>query len=189
MADMKRLRVAWTGSGVTGPGVSTFYSTAVGVVGMADDVEAFFGAAPLLFPANVTITIPSGGDLIESTTGALSGSWNDPGTGGTVQGTNSGDYAQGVGMQVRWRTDGIVGGRRVVGSTFIVPIPGANFNTDGTLDNADVTAMTTRATTLIGAMDGFVIWSRPIPGRAGVASAVVSASVPDRPSWLRSRRS
>lgn len=188
MADLKRLRCTWGGAGVIGPGVSTFYSSATGVVGMADDVETFFSSSAAAFPNDVSITIPSGGDLIESTTGALSGSWNDPGTGGTVTGTDAGDFAQGVGVQVRWRTDGIVSGRRVVGSTFLVPIAGGIFDTDGTVDNASVAVFLTRATTLITAMDGFVIWSRPTPSRAGAISEVVSASVPDRVSWLRSRR-
>lgn len=188
MADLKRLRVVWGGAGVTGPGVSTFYSSAVGVVGMADDVETFFSSNAAIFPDDVTITIPSGGDLIESTTGDLSGSWNDPGTGGTVTGTSAASFAAGVGIQVRWRTDGIVAGRRVVGSTFLVPVFGGLFATDGTVNNADVTTILGRATTLITSMDGMVIWSRPAPGRVGSISEVQSASVPDRVSWLRTRR-
>lgn len=187
MASLARLRVTWTGSGIVGPGVSTFYFDPADT-GASTRVLAFFNTAPLLFPDKVTITVPSGGEIITDTTGELSGSWNDPGTGGTVTGTNTGDFAMGVGMQVRWQTGGIVGGRRVVGSTFLVPIASGIFDVNGTLDTATVTAEQSAANTMIGGAVTFKVWSRPTPSRVGSSNDITSAIVPDRVSWLRSRR-
>lgn len=188
MAQMQRLRVSWSGPGVTGPGLSTFYTSTAGPLGIADDVLAFFQGQALAFPTNLTITVPSGGDLIEDTTGGLAGTWNEPGTGGTFTGTGTGDYPQGVGMQIRWRTGGIVAGRRVVGSTFICPIMSAIFAADGTIDNVTVASVQAAGTALIAAHPDLRIWSRPKGPRVGSSHAVETAVVPDRVSWLRSRR-
>lgn len=188
MSQMQRLRVTWSGPGVTGPGLSTFYTSTAGPLGIANAVKTFLQSQQLAFPTNVTITVPSGGDLIEDTTGALAGTWNEPGTGGSFTGTGTGDYPQGVGMQIRWRTGGIVAGRRVVGSTFFVPIMSAIFDADGTLDNATVTSLTNAGTALIAAHPDLRIFSRPKGPRIGSSHAVLTAVVPDRVSWLRSRR-
>lgn len=187
MASLARLRVTWSGSPVVGPGVSTFYFDPADT-GASTLVRNFFNAAPLLFPAGLTLTIPSGGEIITDTTGDLSGTWNDPGSGGTVNGANTGDFAKGVGMQVRWQTGGIVGGRRVVGSTFLCPIAGAIFDVDGTVDNASITSTQAAANTMIGGAVTFKVWSRPTASRAGTSNDITSAVVPDRVSWLRSRR-
>lgn len=187
MAVLARLRCTWNGAGVVGPGVSTFYFDSADT-GASTAVLAFFNTAPLLFPSSVQITVPSGGEMINDGDGSLAGTWNDPGTGGVVTGTNTGDFAMGVGFQVRWQTAGIVGGRRVVGSTFIVPIASGIFDTNGTLDTATVTAEQSAANTMIGGSVTFKVWSRPTPSRVGTSNNITSAVVPDRVSWLRSRR-
>lgn len=187
MAALARLRASWSGSALVGPGVSTFFFDPADT-GASTAVRTFLNTAPLLFPTGVTITVPSGGEIIEDTTGALIGTWNDPGSGGTVNGANTGEYARGVGMQVRWQTGGIAGGRRVVGSTFLVPIAVGIFDTDGTLDAATVTAEQNAANTMIGGTVTFKVWSRPNATRSGTSHPITSAVVPDRVSWLRSRR-
>lgn len=188
MATLMRLRCTWGGTGITGPGLSTFYQTTAGSVGWADDVLTFFNVASVFYPSGLTLTVPSSGDEIDSATGALTGTWSEPGTGGTDTATGSGPWAAGVGMQVRWRTSGIVGGRRVVGSTFIVPIMAAFYDSAGTISNTDLATVQGRADALIAAHPNLVIWSRPTPTRAGTFNEIESATVPDRVSWLRSRR-
>lgn len=187
MTEIVRLRVEWSGSGIVGPGLSTFYFATSGT-GVSDDVYDFFNSSPLLFPSTVSIFVPSGGDTINDVTGELTGTWDDPGTGGTVNGTNTGDFFMGVGMRVKWPTSGIVGGRRVVGSTFLCPIAAAISDTTGTIDNATVSGVLSAASALVAAQPTMRIWSRPTPARAGTSSPVTSAQVPDKTSWLRSRR-
>lgn len=96
-------------------------------------------------------------------------------------------------MRVKWFTGGIVHGRMVQGSTFIVPLMTTAYETDGTLTSAVTSNASTAANTLISATDT-VIWSRPFPGstgnpaRAGSSHAVIAATIPDKVSWLRTRR-
>lgn len=187
MSNLYRLRVTWGGSPVIGPGVSTFYSISAGT-GYADAVYDFFNTSPLLFPSGTTITVPDNGETIESTTGALTGTWSSPGEGGTVTGTETGSYSKGVGMRVRWITSGIVGGRHVIGTTFLVPIAGSLFDVDGTIDTAVVSGVQTQADDLLSAWPDLTVWSRPAGSRAGNFHVVQSTKAVDGVSWLRSRR-
>lgn len=173
---------------MVGPGVSTFYKTTTGSVGWADDIVDYFGTHTLHLPSTVSLFVPSSGETINDATGELTGTWSEPGTGGTVVGTNSAAWAMGVGMRCRWLTAGIVGGRRVVGTTFHVPLPVGAYQSDGTIVESIRTERLADANALISARPEMVILSKPTPIRSGDSSAIVGASVPDFVSWLRSRR-
>lgn len=189
MANIKRVRVTWSGSAVTGPGVSTFYFTA-GATGFPADLQTFFQAIKTGMTTGVTISVPNTGDTIDETTGALSGVWTDSG-GGTTTGTNNLLFVAGTGIRVKWVTGGIHNGRRVVGSTFLCPLVGAAFDTDGTPTATTVSNFSTAASALVSAVTpDMVVWSRPTPAapNSGESNAVLAAVVPDATSWLRSRR-
>jgi len=156
--------------------------------GTVTAVHNFFQVFIHGIPAGVTISVPDNGDMIEDTTGEISGSWSDGG--GTLISTcdGAGEFVQGAGIQVRWRTAGIVGRRRVVGSTFICPILHSGFDSSGTPTASQIAGTYTAANGLVAAEPTFRIWSRPKPPRAGSSHVVTATFVPDRPSWLRSRR-
>lgn len=183
-----RLRVPWTGSAVVGGGLTTFYGNgATGGVEPAA-VRSFFDAIKAFFPSGIDWVVPDGGDTLQEASGDLIGSWAKGG-GGTVSGTASAAYAAGVGARVVWRTSAVFRGRRVRGSTFLVPLTSAQYENDGSLTNATRTALNTAASVLVAAPNPrLVVWSRPGPGWAGVISEIDSAEVPDKVSWLRSRR-
>lgn len=195
---MWRLRVTWSGAPVIGPGLSTFYALDTSP-GFPAAVRAMIAGWASSIPTGTTITVPNNGDVIDPSTGALTGVWSDGSAPAPVTGSGSGTYARGVGAQVRWRTSGIVAGRRVVGSTFIVPMVSLGFDTDGTLGPATITALLTPATAYVAAAPYACVWSRPFagdpsatppkPARAGSIHLIGGASIPDRPSWLVSRRS
>jgi len=188
--DVLRMRCVWGGIGVTGGGLSTFYFDQAGS-GSPADVRAFFEAIKANIPSAVTITVPNGGDVIDTSNGALSGAWSEPSGGGITTGTFAGDYPQGVGLRVVWNTAGIYRGRRVKGSTFIVPIGAALWGLSGQLDPATQAIFQTAADTLAASGSMPVIWSRAsdvAPATTGINSAVTSATVPSLVSWLRSRR-
>ena len=190
MAMILRLRALWAGGGVTGGGLSTFYFQQ-GAIGMPADVRAFFEAIKANIPAAVTVTVPNDGDIINDATGELSGSWSEPSGGGITTGTFTGDYAQGVGVRVKWLTGGIYRGRRVRGSTFLVPIGGALCGTNGQLDPATQVILQAAAVQLVADQPTMVIFSRPsdvAPATTGESNVVTGASVPSSVSWLRSRR-
>lgn len=188
MADLSRIRVAWSGPGVVGPGVSTFYvDHAIQVLDPADFV-AFFTAIQGGFHTDVTWTIPGSGDTINDATGDLTGTWTASG-GATVSGISAVSYALGVGARIVWQTGGIVGGRRSKGTTFLVPLVTSNYSNAGQLNDAARSTFASAGTSLISnTANALKIWSRPTPSRAGSSHVVTSASCPDLVSWLRTRK-
>lgn len=187
MANLARLRVELGGAGVVGPGVMTFYNANSGS-GLPTAVKSFLTSLQSTFPDDVTLTVPNTGDLIDEATGALAGAWTD-GTAGVITGSGTGAFQVGAGIRVKWLTGGIVNGRRVRGSTFIVPAVSLAFDTSGRLGSTTVSVVTTAANALIAAQGSyFRIWSRPVPGRAGTSHEVTSCSVPLTGTSLRSRR-
>lgn len=198
MTDVHRMRVTLSGPAVPGGGVATFYCTAPDLAGWPAAVKAFYTSLQSSFPSSCTITVPTSGDTLDVATGDINGTWNASG-GGTVVGAPSSAYVMGTGARVVWGTDGIAGGRRVKGSTFIVPLLDGSLAGDGQLDDAFRTSLVGWATTLITATPAdFCVYSRPkpvrkgahgdLPAEPGAISLIQNASVPDKVSWLRSRR-
>lgn len=190
MATLARLRYVWSGTGIVGGGVSTFYSSNSDPATLNAAIRAFFLANNGLFPSSVSIIPPGSGDTIESTTGVLNGSWSMTAP-ALVVGAGSGSWAAGVGLRVVWNTAGITRGRRVRGSTFLVPLTTAFYDTNGNIADATWLNVQNSAETLRAADGGSMrIYSRPsAPGVGdGVAHPITSARVPDVVSWLRSRR-
>jgi len=187
MANLIRVRTEWSGSPVVGPGVSTFY-LAETATGFLTAFNSFWVGFVTRVPVGVTWTTPNTGDLIDVDTGGLSGTWTD-GTTSTVTSTGTGPFPSAVGARVKWATSGVRNNRRVRGSTFICPLTNSCFQSDGTIDTTVLTAMNTIASGLFTALGGDMrIYSRPVAGAGGQASVVTGGLIPDKVSWLRSRR-
>lgn len=190
MATLSRVRIGWIGSAVVGGGVSTFYSSNSDPSAFIAALRTFFGSFNGLFPAAVELTYPSAGETIESTTGQVNGVWTSTSLANTV-GAGGSAHAAGVGCRIRWETGAITRGRRVRGSTFLVPIVGSLYATDGTIDNASLALVQGAIPTLIAADGGSMrIYSRPSAtgGTDGAAHPVTSGVAVDKVSWLRTRR-
>lgn len=188
MPQIARLRVTWTGSAVVGGGLSTFYTLVSDVAGLPAAVQTFFTSLAPLVPTTLQWTIPRNGDTIDDGSGELTGTWSEAGADLVVNSSLAGAYPNGVGARVVWVTSGIHRGRRVRGATFICPLASGSFQSDGTLTDANVTTIRNAATTLVAAKP-LRIFSRPQPGAAdGASNPVISSTVPDKVSWLRSRR-
>lgn len=190
MATLSRLEVTWSGTPVTGGGISTFYSSNSDPTAFYTAVRAFFVAVGPSIASGVTFSFSPSGDTIESTTGQINGSWSLT-TPTAVAASGSSNWAMGVGTRVRWLTAGITRGRRVRGSTFLVPLGGNLYDGTGSIADATVSTLATAAVTLAAADSGSMrIYSRPtsIAAADGVAHAVTGSDLPDRVSWLRSRR-
>ena len=187
MANLARVRTVWSGSPIVGGGVSTWYFSEAHS-GFLADINSFFTAIRTIMPLGLTWTTENTGDLVDVTTGALTGSWTD-GSSSLITSTGNAEHAAGVGTRIRWSTTGITNKRRVRGSTFIVPLPASGYDPQGTIVTATLTALGTAATALFSGSDGNMrIWTRPVNGVGGAAHPVVGYSIPDRVSWLRSRR-
>jgi hypothetical protein len=186
VANIDRLVVTWSGF-AGAPGYSVFYATPLNDVQV--DISTFFDAITGLLPNDVTITIPNSGDTLNDATGALVGSWTAT-SGVQHVGENPGLFAGPAGACVSWQTGGIVRGRRVKGRTFIVPLAGGCYDTDGTLEAANRSTLETAADALVASAGGnLLVWSRPVAGNGGSSHPVTGASVADRVAVLRSRRS
>lgn len=193
--ELNRVLITWSGPQVVGGGVTVLHYA--GDVGgpPIPAIKSAFSAAAKLIPAGVTLTIPGTGDVIEDTTGTLTGVWSVAG-GGTVGGTGSAQCAAGVGACMTWLTGGIVAGKKLRGRTFMVPIafkdPGSGdeaFDNDGTFGSATLVKIQTLANAL-QASGPLAVWHRPTTagGSDGTSYGVVSNRVADRVSTLRSRR-
>jgi hypothetical protein len=184
MPDINRYRVNWTG--FTGsPGVSTFYSLASSTAALAA-LRAFFADAAYILPPSVTLEFPNSGDTLDSTTGTLVGGWTASAQTAVTGLASVGYFAAGTGARLVWETDSIVDGRRVRGSTFLVPLSTSAYDTNGSLISGAFTTVNGPLATLV-ATNQLVIWSRPVAGDSAV-SAVTGASLPDKVSTLRTRR-
>lgn len=177
----------------------TFYNTAEAATGWPAAVKSFLNAAPLMFPTAMTFTVPNTGDVIEHTTGELLGSWTDGAAQTPFSGTNTGDWAAGVGIRVVWNTNVIHNRRRLRGSNFLVPVAAGIFDVDGTVDEATRTERLTAANAYLTSQAQACVYSRPKPERPkagggtlpaveGFYAPIISPTIPDKVSWLRSRR-
>lgn len=157
----------------------------------ATRVKAWFDALKVMMPSVVTIQFPTEMDEIDTATGDLTNTLPIDTIANAV-GTQVGTYSAPTGACVNWATGQIVNGRRLRGRTFLVPLAGSIFQSDGTLNDANRTTMVTASTTLCSFQDNLVlaIWHRPTTpgGTDGVAAQVSSASVTDKAAVLRSRR-
>jgi hypothetical protein len=187
MANVARVRVLWSGPGVVGPGVSTFYFNEIHS-GFLADLRAFYYSLRFLHPNTVAWDFPNTGDLLDVASGDITGTWTEPAEAQLVA-AGAGQHAQGVGMRLTWSTAGIRNHRRVRGSTFLCPLTLTMYDTDGTIVPGTVTVAKTAADQLITDSAGeFVIYSRKGAIPTGQASEVIGSGAPDRVSWLRSRR-
>lgn len=194
---MNRIRCEWTGGGVVGGGLSTFYTSTVDST-VLGALAQFFTDIKSMIPPAVTISIPGSGEVINEATGAITGFWSASAP-SIVVGTASGTFASGVGARVSWNTSGIVNGRRVKGSTFLVPLYVGVYEGVAQLGEGVRGQITTAADDLIATLNlgscDLLVWSRPVPAteggpepRAGSQHVVIGGSCPDEVSWLRTRR-
>jgi len=175
----------WTGF-TGGPGVSVFYTGGVG--SGTSDLRVFFDALKAFFPSALTINFPTSGDTIDDSSGIINGVWSS-GAVASVVGTGAGAYAAGVGTWVDWRTNGVVGHRRVQGRTFLAPMVIGAFDTNGTMFATTLTAIGTAAATLVATGD-LSIWHRPPVGTfsGGSGHVVTGYRTRDQVTSLRTRR-
>lgn len=185
MATIRRYRVLW--SGITGlPGYSLFYASSAAALG--SDLLTFFTAIKGLFPNNLSWDIPISGDTLDDGTGAVNGGWTDLG-GGVVTSTLVTAYAAGVGAYASWHTNAIVGRRRLQGRTFLAPLGNLQYDTGGSIVPS-AQAVLTPAISALAAAGKMVTWHRPTgsPLAGGSSSLVISGTLPDQVTSLRSRR-
>lgn len=189
--SLDRVVVRWDGF-VGGPGATVMHVlnapvSAVWLYNFFRDVKNFL-------PPTVNVTVPTEGFTIDVPTGHITGSWTAAST-PVVVGAMAGTYAAAAGACVTWKTPTVGPHGLIRGKTFLVPLGGDAYDTDGTLLSTTRAAILTAAQSLItDAAGAFMIYRRPRvagdPGGAspGVAAEVTGRSVADKSAVLRSRR-
>ena len=184
MTEIYRVRSVWSGF-PGGPGVSTMYFLDVATA--VASVHTFWNDIKGLLPSDVNIQVENAGDIIEDSTGALTGAWTADAVSG-VGGTDSGTYTAPAGACINWNTETIGTHRRLRGRTFIVPLGGACYQTDGSIGGTSLTNLRENSAALVAAQSAsFVVWHRGT-GTDGTNGLVTSASVHDMSAVLTSRR-
>lgn len=191
--DMLRILVRWTGF-VGAPGYTALYFAGGGglisdATQVANRVYSAFNELTAMLPQDVTLTIESEAQVVNSDTGIIS-DFVQVEPIGTISGTATGGYSAASGAVVNWRTDDVRFGRRIRGRTFIVPMAGLFYENDGTITSAGLANLNDFADTLTSwDFDSeFGVWSRPRNGSGGVFATATGFNVPDMAAVLRSRR-
>lgn len=180
--------VRWTG-GPIGVGASVLHFVSVGssasAQAVADATRVCFEAIKGQIPTAVSISYDAEVREI-SNAGALVAVY--PVTAPLVTTpTGVGPYAAGTGAMVRHSTGIVVGGKRLQGRTFIVPILSSNYSSVGSIAGGTQTtisnAFTALRTTTAGVGSSLAVWSR---ANASTAAVTGSACL-GRVSALRTR--
>ena len=200
MTEILRIKMKWDGFN-GGPGYTNFHMRdfSEGDVDPAwaqpavDRVQAFANAikgllvngAKLQVSGDVEVITAEDGKLADVLTATQPAAVNSTGPQFVT-------YSAPSGAVITWRTNGIRNNRRVRGRTFIVPLHGNTYQTDGTISSDTITALNTAATGLLasGITPRMGVFQRPsAPGATdGSWSFATSFSIPDMAAILRSRR-
>jgi len=196
------VRTEWAGT-TGGPGLTQLaiaegdggFWTPTQAQNAVDAVHDFWEDLIAYLPNELSLTVSPIVDLYDETNAELVASEVAPVAPGVVNGINTSAYAMASGLKINWNTGVIRFGRRVKGSTFIVPAGSSVYTNTGTVDSVVATAFNTAAnlmrTTLIGDSLKLVVWSRPkeLPvARPGAISDVISGATAPKGAILRGRR-
>lgn len=185
MSDIYKVQAVWSGF-PGGPGVNTFYVSEIPSELTA--FKTFYEAIKSGIPSTVSIQVVAENVSVDAATGVLTGGYSAPEQVKTTC-LGGGDYASGVGYTVRWNTGAIIGRRRLMGHTYIVPLVASAFDDDGTPKDAFQTTVVNAAVALNADCGGTLgVWHRPKAGLGGDFRFVSGATVASRPAFLSSRR-
>jgi hypothetical protein len=203
MSVIARVKLRWSGF-IGGPGYTILHfrdfgwDTAADVdttaaQGAVDRVDTFAEGVKTYLPYAVQLAVEPEVEVLEDTTGELlEVRGTTPDAAHVSPASSSAVFAGPVGLVISWKTGLVRNGRRVHGRTFLVPLNGNVFASDGTLTSGVRTDFLTAAAALAnpaGTPD-LGVWARPSAPAAtdGEWGVVTSWNVPDMAAVLRSRR-
>src|SRR4051812_48305988 len=140
-------------------------------------------AAPRAFLVSTQGFIPSGNkptadptfNVIQEADGVVTNVNSYSVVPAVITGTGGSGYSSVAGCAVVWRTSTVRVRRLAMGRTFIVPLAGAAYGTDGMLQAAARTTMLTAANTFVNYV------ARGAPGRPGCWERPPGQGAPNRP--------
>lgn len=200
MASIARSRVQITYD-KGGPGVTTWYwsggfpnggNLPAALEDMHTEIAAVYTALKPYIPSNVTCWVRPEVDIVDASTGLITGVLVSDQKGLQVQGTNnSSQVSRGTQVCVNLYTDRWINGRRLKGRHFIGPIGGGVVGNDGQISPATQATFEDAYASVISGVGGrLAILHR---GNSNTHTGfdygdVVSVKTMDRPANLSSRR-
>lgn len=183
---MLRVRTVWSGVGGA-PYYSNHYFNAASGVPEANAcitaVDNFWTAIAAGIYLNATYIIEGDVPFLNPADGEIGGVLNATGNAGAGSGTGE-PLPPANQVLIKWSTATFIGGRRLVGRTFIpTPVEAVNV-IDGSLQASYRATIIAAGNVLIGSGTNFSVWSRT----HGVVAPVVTNTVNQKFSLLRSRR-
>lgn len=186
MPNIHQIRTVFTGlSGL--PGYNQLYFDAAGdVQDHSDAVRAFWEAMTAVVPIGWKYTIDADVSVLDDSTGDLVSVLPtvplvQSGPGGAAS------YTGGAGACVGWITNEVHFTKRLRGRTFVVPLLGLAYDSDGTIQSAALASIRAAAAALNAEPD-FGVWGRPVDGLNGLFGLTVATNTRDKVAWLSSRR-
>jgi hypothetical protein len=194
-----RVKINWTGF-VGSPGYTNFNFELINpgawtqpdVDAAVTKVQTWLTVIRLLQPAVVISGIDPAVSEHDEQSGDIVNFWNAT-PGAAAAGSNPGAaFTSGTGFCINWQTGGVRNGRRVRGRTFVVPISGSLYESNGSFINAEVASWRASAITLAGDTNGvrlgiFAHTPKALIPDGGIYD-VTGVSINDRPAFLSSRR-
>ena len=182
MAELKRVRVSWTGW-PGGPGVSTFHYETPNAPPLAD-LRTLFGVIAQYVKSGIVLQVENVGQVIESTTMKAVAGWS-AGVQTPLTASGGVNFAAPCGGYIQWKSGVFVGGRESRGKTFMVPLSSSWYDAEGTIHPTCKTAIDGAIATYLAA-GGSV--QRIVNRKEFGFTSVSSGSVVDRAVVLTSRR-
>jgi hypothetical protein len=183
MPTISRVRAGWTGWNGA-PAVSTFYTAAPPTGAQLTAIRTLFFALQGYIPSGIAIQVENAGQQIDTATGKAVDVWTGAAQ-TVVTGTATGAYHAAGGFYVRWNTGVFNSGRLLRGKTYFVPISSAQYQNDGTIDNATIGTIQTAVNAFIASMSGgLAVYSR----RYAMSTTATSGTAIDKAVVLTSRR-
>lgn len=184
---MMRYRVNWTGDGIVGAAVGTFYSNGTtdgDAEQFADSLAGFINQCVAeVGGGNLSGAVENEVDVINPATGLITSQHAVTPTAPAVA-TDTALSPKATQALISWNSSTFLGGRRVKGRTFIPCVKTAAVDANGNMGTAFANALASAATTFLSAVVEPVIYSRTNLQQV----FITSASVPTKLAVLRSRR-
>lgn len=187
MPNLSVIPISWSGAPVTGPAFTVLHAQPGEEGGVTAAFRTFLNGFQDRFPTGLQWTFPTAGDVIDELSGHKVSTWSAVAP-APLAASGGGTFVNGVGIRVKWFTIGVVGGRSVVGSSFLVPLVAASYEGAGNVLDATISAVNSAAAAYVAATPNHRIYSRKNAHHDGISFPIVAAQCPDRVSWLRTRR-
>lgn len=191
MPTIIRHTAVWTGAPGL-PGYTQFHrEVTAGIPGQAqtshDQISTFFGVFASLIPADITVTVSPVYQIIDVATGMITSEDTVGDPSAPIAGAFVSTWSGQVGVLVEWLTGTFIGGRRLRGRTYLVPLGNVG-DDDGTLPGGTISTLQSASAYITQAGAEFVVWHRPVANAGGQVSTITSAVIRDHAAVLRSRR-